>query len=118
VLLAHLPQEGRRQHTPRPLRPALEPLLQTIASMTARIEEYDRQLESVADEIYPETKLLRQVHGVGTLTALAFVLTLEDPGRFQRSRSVGAYFGLSCRARTNRANAILRSASRSGATGS
>jgi transposase len=79
---------------PTPLRPALEPLLETIASMTARIEEYDRQLESVADEIYPETKLLRQVHGVGTLTALAFVLTLEDPGRFQTSRAVGAYFGL------------------------
>lgn len=79
---------------PGPLRPALEPLLQTIASMTARIDEYDRQLERLADEIYPETKLLRQVHGVGTLTALAFVLTLEDPGRFQRSRTVGAYFGL------------------------
>jgi transposase len=55
------------------LRPALEPLLETIASMTAHIREYDRELESVASELYPETKLLQQVHGVGTLTALAFV---------------------------------------------
>jgi transposase len=43
---------------------------------------------------YPETELLRQVEGVGALTALTFVLTLEDPHRFERSRSVGAYLGL------------------------
>ena len=41
-----------------------------------------------------ETKLLRQVHGVGVLTALAFVLILEDPSRFAKSREVGAYLGL------------------------
>ena len=43
---------------------------------------------------YPETDLLRQVEGVGALTALTFVLSLEDPYRFERSRSVGAYLGL------------------------
>lgn len=43
---------------------------------------------------YPETTLLRQVSGVGPLTALAFVLTIEDPNRFRRSRMVGAYLGL------------------------
>jgi transposase len=37
---------------------------------------------------------LRQVEGVGALTALTFVLTLEDPSRFAKSRSVGAYLGL------------------------
>jgi transposase len=51
-------------------------------------------LEDVADELYPETKLLRQIHGVGALTALAFVLTLEDPSRFAKSRQVGPYLGL------------------------
>jgi transposase len=81
-------------YLPEPLRLALEPLLETIASMTAHIREYDRKLESVASELYPETKLLRQVHGVGTLTALAFVLTLEDPSRFATSRAAGAYLGL------------------------
>jgi transposase len=39
-------------------------------------------------------ELLRQVEGVGPLTALTFVLTLEDPYRFEGSRSVGAYLGL------------------------
>ena len=38
--------------------------------------------------------MLREVQGVGVLTALAFVLVLEDPSRFERSRIVGAYLGL------------------------
>jgi transposase len=36
---------------------------------------------------------LRQVPGVGSLTALAFVLTVEDPERFDDSRTVGTYLG-------------------------
>ena len=79
---------------PQELRPALEPLLETIASLSTRVRHYDRELEQLAQEHYPETKLLRQVQGVGTLTALTFVLTLEDPGRFEESRRVGAYLGL------------------------
>jgi transposase len=79
---------------PKELQPALEPLLEIIASLTARIHHYDRELEELAQEHYPETKLLRQVQGVGTLTALTFVLTLEDPQRFEESRQVGAYLGL------------------------
>ena len=48
----------------------------------------------ICQEHYPETELLRQVEGVGVLTALTFVLTLEDPYRFAKSRTVGAYLGL------------------------
>ena len=82
------------QHVPEALRPALGPILETIGSLTERIREYDRKLETISKEHYPETELLRQVEGVGPLTALTFVLTLEDPHRFERSRSVGAYLGL------------------------
>ena len=74
--------------------PALGPILKTIGSLTERIRDYERQLETISKERYPETELLRQVEGVGTLTALTFVLTLEDPYRFAKSRSVGAYLGL------------------------
>jgi transposase len=82
-------------HIPEALRLALGPILETIGSLTERIREYDRQLETICQEhYYPETELLRQVEGVGVLTALTFVLTLEDPHRFERSRSVGAYLGL------------------------
>jgi transposase len=67
----------------------------TIGSLTERIHEYDRpQLGTISKEYYPETDLLRQVEGIGVLTALTFVLTLEDPYRFEKSRTVGAYLGL------------------------
>jgi transposase len=60
-----------------------------------RIRDYERQLaQMIAKEHYPQTDLLRQVGGVGTLTALTFLLTLEDPERFAKSRCVGAYLGL------------------------
>jgi transposase len=83
------------EHIPQALWPALGPLVETISSLTERIRDYDRQLETISNEQYPETELLRQVEGVGILTALrSFVLTLEDPSRFARSRTVGAYLGL------------------------
>ena len=83
------------EHIPEALGPALGPILEQIGLLTERIRDYDRQLETIAKDNYPhETDLLRQVQGVGTLTALTFVLTLEDPYRFAKSRSVGTYLGL------------------------
>ncbi|MCI0355180.1 MAG: IS110 family transposase [Acidobacteria bacterium] len=84
---------------PEALRPALEPLLRQIAALTATIREYGRQIERLGQERYPETLRLRQVQGVGPVTALAFVLTLEDPRRFTRSRAVGPFLGLVSRQR-------------------
>ena len=82
------------EHIPEALWPALGPILEQIGSLTERIRQYDRKLETISKERYPETELLRQVEGIGPLTALTFVLTLEDPYRFEKSRSVGAYLGL------------------------
>jgi transposase len=83
------------EHIPEALLPALEPILEQIASLTERIRGYERQLEMISEEHYPhETGLLGQVEGIGPLTALTFVLTVEDPYRFEKSRSVGAYLGL------------------------
>jgi transposase len=82
------------EHIPEALRPALWPILEQIGSLTERIKDYERQLETISKERYPETELLRQVEGIGPLTALTFVLTVEDPYRFEKSRSVGAYLGL------------------------
>lgn len=76
------------------LFPGLETLVDTIAQLTAAIRAKDREIARLCEERYPETELLRQVPGVGPITALAYVLTLEDPHRFARSRSVGAYLGL------------------------
>jgi len=82
-----------------PLQSALKPLLAEVESVSERIREYDEQIESRAKSRYPETALLKQVHGVGTLTALTYVLTVDDPHRFRRSRDAGAYFGLRPRRR-------------------
>jgi transposase len=79
---------------PATLKLALDPLVAQIAALTATIKEYDAEIERMIAERYPEATLLRQVNGVGPLTALVYVLTLEDPARFATSRDVGAYLGL------------------------
>jgi transposase len=79
---------------PEAIRPAITPLLITLASIHAQIQEYDRRIESLCRDRYIETALPMQVSGVGPVTALCFLLTLETPDRFQKSRMVGAYLGL------------------------
>jgi transposase len=76
------------------LRDALDPLLAEIESLNERIAEYDRRIVRVSQEVYPEVALLRQVKGVGPLIALTYVLTLDDPHRFRRSRDAGCFLGL------------------------
>ena len=76
------------------LREALDPLLGEIESLNERIAEYDRRIEQIAKEVYPEVALLQQVKGVGTLITLTFVLTLDDPHRFRRTRDTGCFVGL------------------------
>lgn len=75
------------------LRLALDPLLQQIESVTQAIRDYDHQIEQIAAMQHPETGALQQVKGVGALIALTYVLTLEDPHRFSKSRDVGAFLG-------------------------
>ena len=77
-----------------PLREVLEPLVKQVESLTEQIQECDQKVEPIARSQYPETELLTQVYGVGTLIALTFVLTVEDRDRFAKSRDVGCYVGL------------------------
>ena len=79
---------------PDEVRDTLQPLLRLIATLSDEIKAYDQRIEKLASEKYMHTKLLRQVTGVGPVTALAYVLTLETPLRFKRSRDVGPYLGL------------------------
>src|SRR5258706_2970788 len=76
------------------LQRALEPLLACIESVSEQIREYNERIENLAQQSYPQVALLKQVKGVGTLIALTYLLTLEDPHRFQKSRDVGCYLGL------------------------
>ena len=88
---------------PEELGAALSPLLLTLAGLSETIKAYDKSIAKLSCENYPETKLLKQVCGVGPVTALCFVLTLEDPKRIKDSRMVGAFLGL--RPRQNQSGA-------------
>jgi len=79
---------------PAELRESLKPLVEQVESLTEKIKECDGKIEQIARDRYPETKLLRQVSGVGPLIALTFILTIEDKERFEKSRDVGCYVGL------------------------
>jgi transposase len=70
------------------------PLLAAIDATNAEIKKLDTEMETLARERYPETERLRQIQGVGPLTALCFVLTLESPKHFAHARAVGPYLGL------------------------
>jgi transposase len=79
----------RLESLPEKLGEQLTPLVKEVESLTEKIQQLDQELEQIARTEYPETRLLRQVSGVGSLIALTFVLTLEDRGRFEKSRDVG-----------------------------
>src|SRR6478752_1736739 len=76
------------------LQAALEPLLNAIESLSERIVEYNQRIENLAEKSDPRVALRKQIKGVGTLIALTFLLRLEDPHRFAKSRDVGGYLGL------------------------
>lgn len=77
----------------RELRRVLDPLAETIAELTTRIETLERELveEARADELVLR---LQDIPGVGPLVCLAFVGWVDRAERFRRSRDVGACLGL------------------------
>ena len=79
---------------PAEVREALLPLVRLAEELSDCIKAYDERIEKLGREKYAHTELLRQVKGVGPLTSLAYVLTLENPDRFAKSREVGPYLGL------------------------
>jgi transposase len=86
--------ERVREAVPDPLRPALLPLLHVLDTIAQQLDGYDQNIEALAEQRYPDTRWLRQAPGVGTLTALTFVLTVNDPARFAHSRDVGPFLGM------------------------
>ena len=83
---------------PEELRGLVTPLVETVRSLSEQIKAFDGWVEQAASA-YPEVERLKKNDGVGTLSALAFVLCLEDPTRFADSRQVGAYLGFRPRLR-------------------
>jgi Transposase IS116/IS110/IS902 family len=88
------PQEGLRAHPRSPLAGPWSHLGDDRFTDGAYPPIRAKAGDPLQGALPTNRSLLVQVEGVGTLTALTFVLTLEDPYRFEKSRSVGAYLGL------------------------
>jgi transposase len=82
-----------KDRIPASLQPALTPVLGMLTQLHEQMRACDKQLQQLAKK-YPDVEGVSQPKGVGLLTALVFVLSLEDKGRFTSSRQVGAYLGL------------------------
>jgi transposase len=73
---------------------AIEPALAILDELCTRIREYDKTITRCVAARHPQAGKLQAIAGVGPITSLSFVLTIENPGRFDDPRDVGAYLGL------------------------
>ncbi|EDM25399.1 transposase IS116/IS110/IS902 [Lentisphaera araneosa HTCC2155] len=81
-------------HIPDDLISTLGELLEESKDLTNRIEGLDDRIYMLSEESCPEAIKLQELPGVGPVTALTYVLTIDDPKRFQKSRDIGAFLGL------------------------
>ena len=75
---------------------AVKPLLEARKAIEQQIGELDRKVLKLARNDV-QVRRFMTAPGVGPITALCFKATIDDPTRFKRSRSVGAYVGLTTR---------------------
>ncbi len=78
------------------LSAAVEPLLKAREALGCQIADLDRKVLRLAQSA-PQVRRFMTVPGVGPITALCYLATIDDPARFKKSRSVGAYVGLTTR---------------------
>jgi transposase len=72
------------------------PLLKAREAIEKQIDDLDRKVLNLARHD-AQIRRFMTVPGIGPITALCFKATIDDPARFKRSRSVGAYIGLTTR---------------------
>jgi transposase len=83
--------EGRPE-----LMAAVRPLLDARNAIEQQVDDLDRKVMRLARN-NAQVRRFMTAPGVGPITALCFLATIDDPTRFKRSRSVGAYVGLTTR---------------------
>lgn len=83
-----------KSELPVEIKDALAPVFVVLEQLSDQIRSFDARLKELCEKTYPHTRLLRQVAGVGPVTALCFALTIEDPARFKSNRAIGPYTGL------------------------
>ena len=92
-----------RDQIPAVLQAAIYPLFDLLASLATAIKQLEDEIAELSAKQFSKagTEIMRQVAGVGPITALAFVATIEDPSRFKKSRDVGPYVGLASKSRSS-----------------
>ena len=81
---------------PQELAAAVEPLLKAREAVEKQIADLDRKVMQLArNEV--QVRRFMTAPGIGPITALCYLAIIDDPTRFKRSRSVGAYVGLTSR---------------------
>jgi len=78
------------------LAAAVEPLLRVREALEEQITNYDRKVLKLARDDM-QVRRFMTAPGIGPITALCYLATIDDPTRFKKSRSVGAYAGLTAR---------------------
>jgi transposase len=73
--------------------PIVRPMLVAWRQLREQIAAFDKAIRALVKSS-PACRLLMSVPGIGVVSVLAYVSTVEDPARFTRSRSVGAHLGL------------------------
>ena len=73
---------------------SVEPALKALEALNEQIKAYDQAITSAIKTRYPMASLLMSIAGVGPITALSFVLVVDDPTRFEDARDIGAFLGL------------------------
>lgn len=91
---ANVLRRNAKDLLPEALMDVVMPLLDVMQQIERRTEDLEEKMTKIAAERYPAVEHLRQVNGVGLMTAYAFVVTIGDPARFTKSRAVGPYLGL------------------------
>jgi len=76
--------------------PIVRPMLVAWRQLREQIAAFDKAIRVLVRSNSP-CRLLMSVPGIGVLSALAYVSTVENPARFSQSRSVGAHLGLTPR---------------------
>ena len=71
----------------------LQPLVEISEALREQISALDRQMRDIASN-NPTCRNFQTIPGVGAVIALSFYSAIGDPHRFERSRDVGAYLGL------------------------
>jgi len=96
-----------------PLESWLQRQLELIEFLSKDIAQADKELKQFA-QAHPQAALLMTVPGVGPITSLQFVATVDDIGRFRNAHNLESYLGLTPGQRSSSDKVRMRGVTKAG----